>query len=100
MSVKRAQREVDSEEFGWWMAYSLVEPFGPRRDDERAGVVAAVMRNAWRAKGEEPVDWHAFFPPARPPGGVAAPAAPTDEQLTAKLLAWAAMMNQAAGETQ
>jgi len=34
-----------------WLAYSQLEPFGPRREDLRAGVVAATVQNMLRGKG-------------------------------------------------
>lgn len=51
MSVKRAMREIDREEFRWWIAYHRLEPFGQVRDDLRAGVVASVVANTHRSRG-------------------------------------------------
>lgn len=92
MSVKRAQREVDSAEFAEWMAYAEVEPFGPEREDQRAGIVAALIANVNRdsKKRPEPYDVEDFLP--RWETRVAPP--PTEDvQLKDKLLAWAATMN-------
>jgi hypothetical protein len=41
MSVRRAQREIDSAEFTEWSAFDRIEPFGPERADLRAGIIAA-----------------------------------------------------------
>jgi hypothetical protein len=54
MSVRRLLGEMDSREISEWMAYESVEPFGPWRDDVRAGVVAATVANVNRAKGAKP----------------------------------------------
>lgn len=62
MSVKRAQQEIDSREFIEWIAYYLLEPFGPRRDDQRFGVVAATIGNVNRKKGAPAFKWDQFFP--------------------------------------
>jgi len=64
MSVKRAMREIDSREFAEWLAYSNLEPFGPEREDQRAGMIAAIIANVNRdpAKRPEPYDVEDFFP--------------------------------------
>ena len=50
MSVRRAQEEISSAEFGEWIAYYSIEPFGDRMDDLRAGILASVTANANRGK--------------------------------------------------
>jgi hypothetical protein len=64
MSVKQAQREIDSREFTEWMAYWNVEPFGPEREDQRAGEIAAVIANVNRDPKTKSEPWTAvdFFP--------------------------------------
>jgi hypothetical protein len=57
MSVRRAQEEISSAEFGEWVAYYSIEPFGDRMADLRAGTVASVVANANRSK-----DAPAFVP--------------------------------------
>lgn len=54
-------RELTSKQLTEWMAYSLLEPFGPKRDDERAGVLASVTIQPHLKKGKKikPED---FFP--------------------------------------
>lgn len=50
------------------MAYAQVEPFGPMRDDNRAGVVAATIANLFgRRKGESAVQPIEFFPDLKGP---------------------------------
>lgn len=50
MSLRRAQTEIDSAEFAGWMAFYRVCPWGAEMDWERAGTVAAAVRNSFRAK--------------------------------------------------
>jgi hypothetical protein len=64
-SVKEAQKYIDSREFNQWIAYYLLEPFGPRREDQRFGVVAATIANVNRKKGAPPFKWDQFFPEAK-----------------------------------
>lgn len=42
---------MTTEDFRGWMAYYNIEPFGERRADLRAGIVAAAVRNGLRGKG-------------------------------------------------
>lgn len=96
MSVKRCMREIDSQEFAEWMAYSLYEPFGPEREDQRAGMVAALIANVNRdeKKRSEPYDVEDFFPRYETlMETVEAAQEPVD--LEAKIMAWAARMNAA-----
>lgn len=51
MSVKQAQREIDSAEFSEWIAFNDIEPFGEERDDLRSAIVAATIANIFRGKG-------------------------------------------------
>jgi hypothetical protein len=46
MSVTRAQQEIDSAEFTEWLAYYQLEPFGEKREDHRAGTIAAMISAA------------------------------------------------------
>lgn len=64
MSVKQAQREIDSAEFAEWLAYHGLEPFGEERDDLRAGIVASTIANVnrgKRAKAYKPEDFMPKF---------------------------------------
>jgi hypothetical protein len=87
---------VDSEEFGWWLAYYRLEPFGPRRDDERAGRIVAIMAevNRDRKVRSDPFVWTDFFPDHQPHPPLL-PTGPNPEQLRSKILMWATRMNEA-----
>ncbi|WP_150558866.1 phage tail assembly protein T [Pandoraea bronchicola] len=54
MSVARCQAEVSGAEFGEWLAYYQIEPFGTRVDDLRAGVIAAATYNVNRDRKRQP----------------------------------------------
>lgn len=94
MSVWRAQREVSSREFAEWMAYATLEPFGPEREDQRAGVVAATLANINRDSKlrPEPYSVEDFFPRHDTPVIPAEDLGPTPDQLESKLRNWAKMM--------
>lgn len=62
MSVRRAQAEVSSAEFGEWVAYFSIEPFGERIADLRAGTIASVIANVNRAPNTPPIQPSAFMP--------------------------------------
>lgn len=95
MSVKRAQREIDSPEFSEWMAYAEIEPFGPIREDLRAGQVAALIANVNRDPKTKPDAYTAedFFPPPWVDVQAAEVAAPEPVDLGSKLTAWALAMS-------
>jgi len=59
--VSFLQRWIDSKEFAEWKAFYMLEPFGPSREDERAGMMSACVVNAHKARGRlmMPED---FFP--------------------------------------
>lgn len=46
MSVRRAQREIDSAEFSEWQAIYALDPFGEQRADLRAGTISATIATA------------------------------------------------------
>lgn len=52
--MREWQAAMDSAEFGEWIAYHTLEPFGPEREDYRAGVVASACVAPWAKKGSEP----------------------------------------------
>lgn len=54
--------EIDSRELTEWMAYEQVEPFGPWRDDIRAGVIASTVANVYRGKTQKPLSPTDFVP--------------------------------------
>lgn len=83
--------EVDAEEFAWWIAYYEIQPWGNDREDLRAGMIGAVMANAWRGKRGKRIGPEDLFPNLKPPAAIAKANRPTPEQLAAKLrwITWA-----------
>jgi hypothetical protein len=53
---------MSSNEFAEWRAYDRINPFGERRADLRAGVVAAVVANANRGKRRKAFRPEDFMP--------------------------------------
>lgn len=75
-TVDELQRSMSSAEFGEWIAYYSIEPFGDRMEDLRAGVVASVVANVNRGKDTPafaPLD---FVPWAQEPAKPAGPPPP------------------------
>lgn len=54
MSVKQAQREIDSREFAEWVAEYRIEPWGEIRSDLRAGIIASSVLAPYCKKGQGP----------------------------------------------
>lgn len=52
--VGELQRRVTSREFAEYWAYDGLEPFGPKREDLRSGIVAATVANANRDRKKHP----------------------------------------------
>lgn len=53
-------QEVDSAEFGLWMAEYNIEPWGDRRGDLQAGIIASVAHNVWvsnKSQLKSPLDF-------------------------------------------
>lgn len=53
---------MTSAEFYRWMAMDLVEPFGDRRGDIQAGIVAQTMANMWRDPKQKAFTLDLFLP--------------------------------------
>ncbi len=85
MTVAELGSRMSSREFSEWRQYAAEEPFGPLREDERAGVIASMLANPYRAKGRAAFVPSDFFHTLREP---APPPTPAD--LATKLRAWAA----------
>jgi len=51
MSVRRAQEEIDVDEFRNWLAYERIEPFGPRRQELMLAQLCSLTFNINRGKG-------------------------------------------------
>lgn len=45
-----------------WLAFFEGQPFGPSREDERFGMLCALIRNQNRQKNEKPLRAQDFFP--------------------------------------
>lgn len=54
-TVARLNDELGANEFVYWQAYYLDEPFGPLGDDMRAGVIASILVNQNREKGADAI---------------------------------------------
>lgn len=54
MTVRQLLESIDSAELTEWMAYDQIEPFGPQREDLRAGLICSTVAN------------HSFSPPRKP----------------------------------
>jgi hypothetical protein len=59
-TVEELLNRVSSAELTEWMAYARLEPFGPHREDLRAGVIASVMATA--PQGQPHPQPNTFFP--------------------------------------
>lgn len=64
MTVTELGARMSSAEFSEWMTYAALEPFGPLRDDLRAGEIAATIANVNRVSATRPQPWEPadFFP--------------------------------------
>lgn len=65
---------MSSREFSEWLAYFNLEPFGEDVEDNRAGVIAAMIVNTQRGKKTKAVQPADFFPRLRPPAVEQTPA--------------------------
>ena len=76
------------------MAYATIEPFGPVRDDQRSGVIAAMIANVNRDTSEhpEPFTVEEFLP--RYEGESVKAPLPDEDRLKNKLTAWAVAMSE------
>lgn len=54
---------MSAAEFGEWIAYAEIEPFGSVRFDQLIGTVAATLVNIYSERGSKPKTWEDFFPP-------------------------------------
>lgn len=61
-TVREAQRRCDAREFNEWLAYYRLEPWGEERDDLRSGIVASVIANCFRGKGQKAFKPKDFMP--------------------------------------
>jgi hypothetical protein len=82
---------MSSRELSEWAAYYGMEPFGERKADYRAGMVAATIANVNRAQNSKPFKPDDFFPEPR------FDEADDDEESWVKQQAMAAMITAAYG---
>lgn len=61
MSVREAQERIDSREFAEWVAYYKIDPFGNKRGDMQAGIIAASNVNLWSKGKVSPADFMPEF---------------------------------------
>lgn len=54
MTLARLDHEMGSSELELWKAYYELEPFGPPRDNHHAAMIAALIANVHRGKGQAP----------------------------------------------
>ena len=75
--IKQLMREIDSEEFSWWLAYYKVDPFGPERDDLRSAIQSQLLANINRDTKKKPTPFTIkdFMPDFNPKE----PSRPTEE---------------------
>lgn len=67
--MRRMLRKLSASELAEWEQFHALQPFGLERDDFRAGMIAAPLLNAWRAKGSrsrKPEEWIYVPRPLRP----------------------------------
>jgi hypothetical protein len=67
LNVDALLASLSSRQLNEWMAFAALEPFGPHREDQRAGVIAAAIINSRFGRkagdtGKVPAD---FFPVLR-----------------------------------
>jgi hypothetical protein len=55
--VKRLMREMDSEEYAWWLAYDRIEPIGALRSDLMLAQVCSILANVNRDSKKKPTPY-------------------------------------------
>jgi hypothetical protein len=62
MTVEELGERMSSRELSEWIAFNAISPIGDERADLRSGIVASVMANCHRTKGQpfRPVDFMPF----------------------------------------
>lgn len=90
MSVRRAQQEVDSREFGEWLAFMSQEPMGVVREDFNAALPAFITAASNCAKGKQP-KFEDFIPDY---WGERKSKAMSANEMKSILMAWASAANE------
>lgn len=83
-TVDELQDRMSSAEFGEWIAYYSLEPFGERHDDIRMGTLAALNANLNRSPGGRVYLPEDFMPWVRKPE-VVAEGSPSGESEAARI---------------
>jgi len=62
MTVEELGERMSSKELSEWIAFNAISPIGDDRADLRAGIVASVVANCHRTKGQpfKPIDFMPF----------------------------------------
>jgi len=76
--------------FAEWQAFHAASPFGPRQEEARFGVLAALAFNPNRKEGARALGPEDFFPSLKGPKIEAAAADP--DRINAAMGAWAAAL--------
>lgn len=61
-SLRQLKSKITMRELRGWQRYYRIEPWGERRADLRAGIVAAAMRNSMRGRGSRAFRAQDFLP--------------------------------------
>jgi hypothetical protein len=83
LDVDRMLSEVSGEQLREWLEFAAIEPFGDRRADYQTALLASVLANVWRGKGQRAAELKDFLLDFRPKEK------PNPQKLRNKLLAWA-----------
>jgi hypothetical protein len=68
--VRWLEKNMSMDELAEWQAFYVIEPFGPIREDLRAGRMTAMIANTIpRERGSEPFQAEDFFPELEDRGG-------------------------------
>lgn len=77
------RKRLNARQIAQWIAYSLIEPFGPQHEELLHGIRAAIMANQWRDSGSQPAEATDFMPSYVEPEM-------TPEEIARNLAAWKA----------
>lgn len=93
MTVDRLEREMSLPELMNWMRFYQQCPFGPDRDDYRAGLLYSQFYNAHRKKGAKAIGPEDVFPHLRRKARKQ-----TQQEMSQLVLAWAQQTNASHGK--
>ena len=90
-TVRELGQRLTSRELVEWMAYEMLEPFGPPAAAHEAGVIAATIANVNRGKGRDPFkpgDFATHIVRAKSPEQRAAEERREAASLSARIRSW------------